>query len=85
MLAHYSNGNVLLVQKILRHKSFLNTMKYIHAVNRLKDDDFEETIAITIEDIRKLGKSGWTKYDELTINGTQVHFYRKPKCFGVSQ
>ena len=57
MLARYSNGNVLLFEKMLRHKSFLNTMKYIHAVNRLKDDDFEETIATTIEDIRKLGKA----------------------------
>ena len=42
---------------MLWHKSVLNTMKYIHAVSRLKDDDFKETIATTIEDIRKLEKA----------------------------
>ena len=83
MLAHYSNGNVLTVQKALRHKSVLNTMKYIHTVQNLREDDFEETVATTPEEVRRLGKAGWTKYDELTFNGTQMHFYRKPKRFGV--
>jgi hypothetical protein len=32
----------------------------------------------TSEEIRQLGKAGWTKYDEM--NG--MHFYRKPKKFG---
>ena len=84
MLAHYSNGNVLMVKKALRHKSVLNTMKYIHTIQNLRDDDFEETTATTPEEIRKLGKAGWTKYDELTVNGLTMHFYRKPKRFGVS-
>src|SRR5665647_3322921 len=85
MLAHYTNGNVLTVKKMLRHKSILNTMKYIHAVQKLKDEDFEEAVATTPEEVRQLGKAGWTKYDEMTINGTQMHFYRKPKRFGGSQ
>ena len=84
MLAHYTNGNVLTVKKMLRHKSILNTMKYIHAVQKLKDEDFEEAVATTPEEVRQLGKAGWTKYDEMTINGTQMHFYRKPKRFGGS-
>jgi hypothetical protein len=37
------------------------------------------------EEIRKLGKEGWTKYDEGTFNGTTIHFYRKPKQFGGLQ
>jgi galactokinase len=45
--------------------------------------DFEETTATAPEEIRKLGKDGWTKYDEITVNGIQMHFYRKPKRFGV--
>ena len=27
-------------------------------------------------------KQGWAKYDEMMVNGTQMHFYRKPKRFG---
>ena len=84
MLAHYSNGNVLTVKKALRHKSVLNTMKYIHTIQNLREDDFDESVATTPEEVRQLGKSGWTKYDELTVNGTSMHFYRKPKRFGVS-
>ena len=81
MLAHYTNGNVLKVQKALRHKSVLNTMKYIHSIQNLREDDFEETTATTPEEIRKLGKAGWIKYDEATFNNVTIHFYRKPKRF----
>lgn len=59
-------------------------MKYIHSIQKLRDDDFEETVATSPEKVRQLGKAGWQKYDEMAINGTQMHFYRKPKRFGVS-
>jgi hypothetical protein len=81
MLAHYTNGNVLKVQKILRHKRIDSTMKYIQMLN-IEEDEFEVTSATTIEEIKKLGSAGWAKYDELNINGMQVHFYKKPKRFG---
>jgi len=55
-------------------------MKYIQMLN-LEDDDFEVTSATTIEEIKKLGTAGWVKYDELTVNGEQVHFYKKPEKF----
>jgi len=61
-----------------------NTMKYIHTVN-FKEKDFEEAVATTPEEIRKLGKEGWSKYDEGTFNGKTMHFYRKPKRFGGLQ
>jgi integrase len=80
MLAHYTNGNVLTIKKMLRHKQVANTMKYIHTL-QFKDEDFEETVATTPEEIRKLGKAGWIKYDEMELNGTRMHFYRKPKRF----
>jgi integrase len=35
MIAHYTNGNVLTVKKMLRHKSVLNTMKYIRTITSL--------------------------------------------------
>jgi integrase len=81
MLAHRTNGNVLLIKRLLRHKSITNTMKYIHTIE-FKEEDYEETVASTVEEIRMLGKAGWMKYDEITVNGTQMHFYRKPKRFG---
>lgn len=81
MLAHYTDGNVLTIKKMLRHKSILSTMKYIHTVH-FKEEDFEEAVATTPEEIRQLGKAGWQKYDEITFNGIQMHFYRKPKRFG---
>jgi integrase len=76
MMAEYTNGNVLTVKKMLRHKSVLSTMKYIHAVH-FKEDDYEIATATTKEEIMELGKAGFTKYDE--NNG--VHFYRKLKKF----
>jgi integrase len=80
MIAHHTNGNVLTVKKMLRHKNVLNTMKYIHTIN-FADSDFEETVATTPEEVRKLGKEGWQKYDEMTVNGVVMYFYRKPKRF----
>jgi hypothetical protein len=77
MLAHYTNGNILTIKKMLRHKSVQNTMKYIHTIE-FKDEDLDETTASTAEEIRELGKVGWTKYDEMA----GLHFYRKPKRFG---
>jgi hypothetical protein len=81
MLAHVTNGNILVIKKMLRHKSIQNTMKYIHTIE-FREEDFEETVATTPEEIRNLGKAGWVKYDEMMMNGTQLHFYRKPKRFG---
>jgi integrase len=77
MLAHYTNGNVLTIKKMLRHKRIENTMKYIHTLT-FKDEDYEIATASTPEEIKAMGQAGFQKYDEL--NG--LHFYRKPKKFG---
>jgi hypothetical protein len=55
-------------------------MKYIHTVN-FSESEFETTTATTPEELLELRKSGWQKYDEMTINGTSLHFYCKPKRF----
>ncbi|MCJ7560503.1 hypothetical protein MUO79_07780, partial [Candidatus Bathyarchaeota archaeon] len=81
MIAHMSNGNVLVIMRMLRHKSFNSSRKYIHTI-AFKDEDYEETVATSPEEIRQLGKAGWQKYDEMTVSGVQMHFYRKPKRFG---
>jgi len=80
MIAFSTNGNVLIVKKLLGHKRIENSMKYIGMI-QFKDDQYETTTATTVEEILKLGQAGWIKYDELAINGTIFHCYRKPKRF----
>ena len=60
MLAHVTNGNVLIIKKMLRHKSIQNTMKYIHTIE-FKEEDYEETVATTPEEVRQPSKAGWVK------------------------
>jgi integrase len=73
---YFQTKNILLVKKLLGHKKIENTIKYTQLA-QFKDDEYEETTAPTVEEARKLGKTGWIKYDE--FNG--IHFYRKPKRF----
>jgi hypothetical protein len=55
-------------------------MRYVHTVE-FREEDYEETTATSVEEIRALGKAGWSKYDEAVFNGVTVHFYRTPKRF----
>jgi hypothetical protein len=48
-------------------------MKYIHTIE-FKEQDYEETVASTPEEIRQLGKAGWVEYAEMTINGLKCTF-----------
>jgi hypothetical protein len=65
---------------MLGHKSINNSMKYIGMIN-FKNDDFEETVATTPEEVRNLGKRGCNQYAKMTINGNKMLFFRKPKRF----
>ncbi|MGB9854835.1 MAG: tyrosine-type recombinase/integrase [Candidatus Bathyarchaeales archaeon] len=80
IIAHYTNGNVLTVKRLLGHKRIENTMKYIGMIN-FKDDEFEVATATTDEEIKKLGAMGFVKYDERKIGETVVSYYRRPKRF----
>ena len=82
MLAHVTNGNVPVMARILRHESWKSTQKYVHTIE-FKEEDYEETVATTPEEIRALGKAGWAKYDEITVNGTQMRFY-KLNFYGIN-
>jgi len=76
MIAHYTNGNVLTVKKLLRHKSVLNSMKYIHTLN-FKDDEFEVTTATDIEEAKKVLEAGF----EYVTEKDGIMLFRKPKRF----
>jgi hypothetical protein len=76
MIAHYTNGNVLTVKKLLGHKRVENSMKYLGLLN-LKDDQFEVTTATTIEEAKKILGSGFDYVTEK--NG--IMLFRRPKRF----
>jgi len=80
MIAHYTNGNVLTVKKMLRHKDIRNSMKYIHMIH-IKDDEFDIATGTTVEEIKQLAAAGFKKFDE--INGT--HIFRRPKRFNAQE
>jgi hypothetical protein len=35
----------------------------------------------TPEEVKQLDQAAWIKYDEMTLNEKQKHFYKKPKRF----
>lgn len=78
MIAHYTNGNVLTVKKLLRHKRIDNTMKYIHMIN-FKDDEFEVGTATTVEEAKKLLSVG---FDYVTEKDG-IMLFRRPKRFST--
>jgi integrase len=81
-LAWLSNGNVLFVKEKLGHKKVENTMRYIARINWKLNQDFEVVTATTDEEIKKCGEAGYQKFDERTIGGTHISYYRRPKRFG---
>ena len=78
MIAQYTNGNVLRVQKLLGHKNIRNTMKYIGLIN-FKDNEFEVTTATTVEEAKKILSAGFNYVTEK--NG--IMLFRRPKRFGA--
>jgi len=82
MLAYLTNGNVPVMARILRHKSWKSTQRYVYTIE-FKEEDYEVTSATTSDEILALGKAGWQKYDVTMFNSIQIHFYRKPKRFGM--
>ena len=58
IIAHYTNGNVLTVRKLLGHKRIENTMKYIGMID-FKDDEFEVATATTVEEAKKILSQGF--------------------------
>jgi integrase/transcription elongation factor Elf1 len=78
MLAHYTNGNVLTVQRMLGHKRIENTMKYIGMIN-FKDDQFEVATATTVDEAKNILSAGFDYVTEK--NG--IMLFRRPKRFSA--
>jgi integrase len=75
MTFHYTK-NLLLVQKLLGHKSIKNTVKYTHLV-QFNNDEFDVATATTVEEAKDLASTGFDYFT--TMNGIQI--FRKPKVF----
>ena len=75
MTFHYTK-NLLLVQKLLGHKSIKNTVKYTHLV-QFTDDEFDVATATNVEEAKDLAATGFDYFT--TMNSIQI--FRKPKVF----
>lgn len=80
MIAHYTHGNVLTVQRLLGHKNIRNTMKYIGMIT-FKDDEFEVATATSVEEAKKILEAGFDYIAEK--NG--IMLFRRPKRFSPSR
>ncbi len=74
MLAYYTNGNVLIVKKLLGHKRVENTMKYIGMIH-FKNDEFEVTSTTTVEEDKQAMSAGFQYVTER--NG--IKLWQRPK------
>jgi hypothetical protein len=80
-LAWLFNGNMLIVKEKLGHRNINSTMKYVRRLKLTLPEDFDVFTASTDEEIKQMGMFGAQKYDERTIAGTTISYYRKPKRF----
>ncbi|OGD46870.1 hypothetical protein A3K79_03845 [Candidatus Bathyarchaeota archaeon RBG_13_46_16b] len=78
MIAHYTNGNVLTVKKLLGHKRIENTMKYIGLIH-FKDDEFEVATATTVEEAKQVLSAG---FDYVTEK-SGIMLFKRPKRFSA--
>jgi hypothetical protein len=68
MLANYTNCHLDENKSSIAAQD-VYTIRYTHII-QFKDKDFKENLATATEEIRQVGKAGWTKYDKLDFNAT---------------
>jgi hypothetical protein len=49
--------------------------RYIRTIE-FQEEDFEETVLTTVDEIRALGKADWVRYDDAAFSGFMMHFYQ---------
>jgi len=75
MTYHYTR-DILLVQKLLGHKSIQNTLKYTQLI-QFKDSEFEVATATSVEEAKELLASGF----EYITEKTGIMLFRRPKKY----
>ena len=66
--------NLRYVQRMLGHKSIVNTERYEHSAEWAEERYFS-AVATTVEEVRKLAEEGWSYFQE--CDGVKV--FRKPR------
>jgi len=60
MIAYQTNGNVLEVKRLLRHREIKSTMKYIGQI-QFTNNQYETTSAVSVKDVLQLLADGWLR------------------------
>ena len=76
MIAHYTNGNMLNVKRLLGHKKIENSMKYIGMLE-FKDNDFEVAGVTTVDKAKAILTAGF----DYMIEKSGIMLFRRPKRF----
>jgi integrase len=78
MIAQMTNGNVLIVMKLLGHKRVENSMKYINVyLLNFKQTEFEVASATTVEDAKPLIAAGF----EFVLEKSGIMLFKRAKRF----
>ena len=77
MLAYYTNGNVLTVQRMLGHRRIANTVKYISMIH-FNGNEFEGTATTNVEEDKNAMIAGFAFVTERS----GIKLWRRPKRFG---
>ncbi len=80
-IAYETNGNSCEVKRLLRHKSLSSTERYIGKIDFSNKQECDTTSATVLEDILRLGSTGWIEFSVVKINGIEHHCFKKPKAF----
>ncbi|MCW4045304.1 MAG: tyrosine-type recombinase/integrase, partial [Candidatus Bathyarchaeota archaeon] len=75
-MLYHQTRDILLVQKLLGHKSITNTMKYTRLI-QFKDNEYEVATATTIEEAKNVIAAGF----EYVTEKNGIMLFRKPKRF----
>ena len=76
MIAHHTNGNVLLVKKLLGLKRVENSMKYIGMID-FKENEFEVATTTDLDGAKKILSAGF----EYILERNGIMVFRRPKRF----
>jgi hypothetical protein len=61
--------NRILLVESQEHTRCIRTIEF-------QEEDFEETVLTTVDEIHALGKAGWASYCDTAFSGFLMHFYQ---------
>ena len=81
MIAQRTNGNVLIVMKLLGHKRVESSMKYINIyMLSFQNKDYDVLAATSVDEIKPAIAAGY----DYVCEKSGITFFRRQKCFSTS-